>query len=104
MCQKLFSTASTVVLAVLFFSILGVAQTPSNVEQATRFRAVTNTAELTTTSPSEVSVNKVSNVTVMENKSSAQLEAMGARYAWATSNSQLNHSEPVMHGQLQIHN
>ena len=90
MCQKLFSTASLIVAAVLFVSVLGVAQTPSNVEQASRFRAVTNAAELNTTSTVEVGVNEVSNVPVMENKSTSQLEAIGTRYAWATSNSQLS--------------
>ena len=89
MCQKLFSTAFAIALAVLFISVLGVAQTPSNVEQAARFHIVTNATELNTTSAVEVSNNEVSNVPVMENKSSSQLEAMGTRYIWATSNSQL---------------
>ena len=91
MCQKLFSTAFLVAIALLFISISGVAQTPNNVEKATRFRANANATELNTTSPIEVKVNEVSkaNLPAMENKSSSQLEALGSRYSWATSNSQL---------------
>ena len=91
MCQKLFSTAFLITIAVLFITVSGVAQTPNNVEKAMRFRANTNATELSTTSPAEVKINEVSkaNVPAMENKSSSQLEALGSRYAWATSNSQL---------------
>ena len=92
MCQKLFSTASLITIAVLFIAVSGVAQTPNNVEKAMRFRANVNAAELSTTSPTEVKINEVSkaNVSAMENKSSSQLEQLGSRYIWATSNSQLN--------------
>jgi len=84
MCQKLFSTASLIAVALLFISISGFAQTPSNVEQATRFRATTTTLN-TATAVSEVN----SNVPAMKNNSSSQLEELGSRYSWATSNSQL---------------
>ncbi len=54
MCQKLFSSASLFILAVLFISVAGVAQTPSNVETASRFRASNEAASLNTSRATEV--------------------------------------------------
>ena len=88
MCQKLFSTASLFIIAVLFISFSGIAQTPSNVEQATRFRATTNSS-VTFNSANAVKEDSRINVPAMQSKSSSQLEALGDRYAWATSQSQL---------------
>ncbi|HKI77369.1 MAG TPA: hypothetical protein VKA26_02390 [Ignavibacteriaceae bacterium] len=92
MCQKLFSSAAILVLAVLVFSVSGVAQTPSNVEKATRFRVNTEATTLNSTSATEVNINDVSNANfrIFVNKSTSQLEAIGSRYGWATSNNQLS--------------
>ena len=92
MCQKLFSSAALLVLAVLFISVSGVAQTPSNVETASRYRATNEAASLNTSSATEVKLNAASeiNIRVFENNSSSQLSELGSRYGWSTSNSQLS--------------
>ncbi len=90
MCHKLFSATALLVLAVLFINISGVAQTPNNVEKATRFRVTTEAATLNSASNTEINTASQVNSPVFVNRSSSQLEAMGSRYGWATSNSQLS--------------
>ena len=91
MCQKLFSSASLFILAVLFISVAGVAQTPSNVETASRFRATNEAASLNTSRATEVNINVASkiNASFFVNSSNSQLSELGTRYGWATSSSQL---------------
>ena len=90
MCQKLFSTSAFLIVAVLALSISGVAQTPNNVEKATRFQSVSEASTLNSVTTDDINTASQVNIRTFENGSSAQLEAIGSRYAWANSNSQLS--------------
>ena len=67
---------------------LGYAQTMNNVEEAVRYRVPQNAVQLHNSANSSETVD-IQNIAVLESKSSAQLQELGARYGFTRSGSQL---------------
>ncbi|MEO8399076.1 MAG: hypothetical protein ABI550_04575, partial [Ignavibacteriaceae bacterium] len=84
MQKSIFATILSILLIGNLF-----AQSPKNVDEATRFRGNQEVSTIqanninTTFTQSEVSGN------LLQNRSNAQLEELGSRYAWGKSNAQL---------------